>query len=384
MPCNDPPVPKYLKDRCMDSTIFNNWQYRLLGVMGTLAISLGLLKPAIAQEYFDSYGLAAQSPALDLGAQPLGYPSGVISSVMQRDRVLRKALANAKHPLKVHPFRRGADMVALLADRRLEAGLLGDMPTILAASTSSVWVVGLVKQTSTALVALGVNQVADLAGKRIGYVEASSAHHTLLQGLISAGLRENQVKLVAMGVSDMPAALARGDIDAFTAWEPAPTIALAQNARNHVIFRGLSSDYFVIGQDFAKREPQLARHLVAGFKRTIVWMRLSKANVDQAARWAMADTEAFSGKPSALTAVQIANITRREILEVPSAPVVLMNPGAPVLKAEFEFLSRLSKLPPAAQWLNLKNALDYDGLAMVLADPVGFKLRTFDYDDVSP
>jgi hypothetical protein len=32
----------------------------------------------------------------------------------------------------------------------------------------------------------------------------------------------------------------------------------------------------------------------------------------------------------------------------------------------------------------LKNALDYDGLAMVLADPVGFKLRTFDYDDVSP
>ena len=368
----------------MNTTVMGKWQCRVVGLMGALAIGLGALKPAFAQEYFDSYGLAPASPALDLGVQPLGYPSGVISSVMLRDRVLRKALATAQRPLKMHPFRRGADMVALLADGRLEAGLLGDMPTILAASTSSVWIVGLVKQTSPALVALGGNQVADLSGKRIGYVEASSAHHTLLQGLTSAGLRENQVKLVSLSVSDMPAALARGDIDAFAAWEPAPTIALAQNPRNHVVFRGLSSDYFVIGQDFARREPQLARHLLAGFMRSISWMRLSQANVEQAARWAMADTASFSGKPSALTSGQIISITRREILEVPSAPVILINPGAPVLKAEFEFLSRLSKLPDPARWLNLQQALAYDGLAKVLADPKTYQLRTFDYDDVSP
>jgi NitT/TauT family transport system substrate-binding protein len=182
----------------------------------------------------------------------------------------------------------------------------------------------------------------------------------------------------------MPAALARGDIDAFAAWEPAPTIALAQNARNHVVFRGLSSDFFVIGQDFAKRDPQLARHLVASFIRAIEWMRLSQANLEQAARWAMADTEAFSGKPSVLATGQIMGITRREILDIPSAPVILINPGAPVLKAEFEFLSRLSKLPATAQWLNLQNALAYDGLAKVLADPKAFQLRTFDYDAVSP
>lgn len=368
----------------MNGTLVNIWQRCVIAMLCALAFDLGGLKCALAQEYFDSYGLSGASAALDVGAQPMGYPSGVISSVMQRDRVLKNVLSKAKHPLVVHPFRRGADMVPLLADQRLEAGLLGDMPTILTASTSSVWIVGLVKQTSTALVAPGGSRVADLAGKRIGYVEASSAHHTLLQGLASAGLRENQVKLVNMGVGDMPAALARGEIDAFAAWEPAPTIALAQNVRNHVVFRGLSSDYFVIGQDFARREPQLARHLVAGYLRAIEWMRLSQSNLDQAARWAMRDTEVFSGKPSALTAAQIISITRREILDIPSAPVILMNPGAPVLKAEFEFLSRLAKLPATAQWLHLQNALAYDGLAKVLADPKGFQLRTFDYDDVSP
>ena len=102
-------------------------------------------------------------------------------------------------------------MVALLADHRLEAGLLGDMPTILAAATANVWVVGLVKQTSTAIVAKGDTQVRGLAGKRIGYVEASSAHHTWLQALASAGLSESRVKLVALGVDEMPEALARGD-----------------------------------------------------------------------------------------------------------------------------------------------------------------------------
>ncbi len=221
---------------------------------------LALCFPATsgAEEYFDRYGLAPASPAVDLGVQPLGYPSGVISAVMRRDRILKKALADSRQPLKTHPFRRGADMVALLAERRLEAGLLGDMPTILAAAGGNVWIAGLVKQTSTAIVTKGDTQARGLAGKRIGYVEASSAHHTLLQGLASAGLDETRVKLVALRIDDMPDALERGDIDAFAAWEPAPSIALKNSNKNHIVFRGLSTDYFVIERDFesARRRPR--------------------------------------------------------------------------------------------------------------------------------
>lgn len=339
--------------------------------------------PAIAgaQQYFDRYGLSPASPATDLGVQPLGYPSGVISSVMQRDRILKKALADSQQALQTHPFRRGADMIALLADRRLEAGLLGDMPTILAASTANVWIVGLVKQSATAIVARGDAQIRGLVGKRIGYVAASSAHHTLLQGLASAGIAETQVKLVALNIDEMPDALERGEIDAFAAWEPAPTIALTKNKKNQIIFRGLSTDYFVIEQNFARQSPQAARHLVAGFVRALDWMRRSQGNLEKAAHWVMLDAASFSGKPAALSIAQIATITHREILDIPSAPAILSNPDTPTLKSEYHFLLKQGKLPPGGKWDNVAAALTYDGLAKVLTEPQAYQLHTYDYED---
>lgn len=336
---------------------------------------------ASPEAYFDRYGLLPSSPEIDLGIQPLGYPSGVISALMQRDRILKKSLTSSKQPQKMHAFLRGADMLALFADKRLEAGLLGDMPSILAASAGNVYIVGLVKQASTAIVAKGDLQVNGLAGKRIGYVEASSAHHTLLQGLSSAGIKESEVKLIPMGISDMPDALARGDIDAFSAWEPAPTIAMSKNAQIHIVFRGVSTDYFVIERDFANRAPQTALHLVAAFVRTIDWMRRSSRNTDKAIRWAMADALKFSGKPSQLSVAQIAAIMHREILDIPSAPVILNDPRTPTLQKEFQFLHHLGKLPASAKWENVQSALRYDGLAKVLAEPRTFQIQIDDYED---
>ncbi len=349
----------------------------------------GLLTAAIllgsgaskAQEYFESYGLSPLSPAIDVGVQPLGIPSGVISSVLARDRVLKKALVQQGLPLKTHPFRRGADMVTLLSQKRLEAGLLGDMPTLLAAASGSIWVTALVKQTSTAIVAKGVTQVRGLAGKRIGYTELSSAHHTLLQGLASAGLKDSQVKLVALRVDEMPEALERGEIDAFAAWEPAPSVALERNDANRIVFRGLSADYFVVERDFARRKPEAALILMAGYLRAIEWMQRSSRNVERAAAWALADGQAFAGKPPAVSALQAAVITRREILDIPSAPAIPMSAENFPLKAEFRFLEKLGKLPNGAQWETVEAAFNYDGLARVLGDPRKFQTTVFDYED---
>ncbi|MGQ0708875.1 MAG: NrtA/SsuA/CpmA family ABC transporter substrate-binding protein [Rhodoferax sp.] len=334
---------------------------------------------ARALEYFDSYGLQSASAALDLGVQPLGYPSGVLSSVMQRDRLLLGALQELRQPLRAHPFRRGADMVALLADQRLEAALLGDMPTLLAAAAGEVWIVGLVKQSPTAVVARDNMVVSRLKGRRIGYVEASSAHLTLLQGLAAAGLSEKQVTLVSMGVNDMPQALEGGDIDAFAGWEPATTLALSRNPRNHVVFRGSSSDYFVLQRQFAQRQPQTALALVAGYARAVVWMGASTSNLQQAARWALEDTARFAGSSNGLSSAQVMAITRRELLDIPSAPVLLDDDGPPRLKAEFEFLQRLGKLSTRASWAQVDAALAYDALAQVLGDERRYRVRSFDY-----
>lgn len=352
---------------------------RFFGALAAICAAGMCWSPATAAEYFDAYGLLPASAALDLGAQPLGYPSGVISSVMQRDRILSAALAAAGAPMKVHPFKRGADMVALLGEHKLEAGLIGDMPTILAASTGKVWVVGLVKQTSTAIVAASGSQVQDLAGKRIAYVPISSAHHTLLQGLSAGRMDEKNVKLVPMDINAMPDALARGEIDAFAAWEPATSIALSRSTKNRIVFRGRSSDYFVVTREFEQRAPEAARLLIAGYVRAIEWMRRSQKNAEQGASWARADAQSFTGTVPAATVQQVASVTRRDILNVPSAPAIANVPGTLPLKPEFEFLRSLGKLPAQADWSNVATSFTYRGLTEVLSDPRKYELRSFDY-----
>ena len=337
---------------------------------------------AHAEDYFDRYGLTPKSASVDVGIQPLGYPSGVISAVMRRDRTLQKELLAIGRPLKTHAFRRGADMIGLLSDQRLEVGLLGDMPTLTLASTGRIWIAGLVKQSSTAIIARGEGQVKNLAGRKIGYVPVSSAHHTLLQGLASAGLNESHVTLVAMGVDDMPAALERGDIDAFAAWEPAPTLALQTNQRNNVVFRGRTADYLVIEREFARRDPVAATQIVTALARAIEWMRRSQGNVEKAARWALADHASFAGKTPGLAVDRVVAITRREILSVPSAPVIVPASGREVpLKSEFDFLQRLGKLPEQANWEHVSKSFGNDTLARVMMDPQRHQLSLFDYDD---
>ncbi len=334
-----------------------------------------------AQAYFDAYGLSPRSSATDVGVQPLGIPSGVLSAVMARDRLLRKALSQMSAPLQTYPFQRGADMVTLLGQQRLEAGLLGDMPTLLAASAGQVYVAGLVKQTSTAIVAKNVSQVSGLKGRRVAYTELSSAHHTLLQGLASAQMTETDVKLVPMRIDEMPSALEKGDIDAFAAWEPAPSVALSRIDGGRIVFRGQSADYFVVEKEFAKHKPEAALLLVSALVRAVEWLQRSTRNLEKAVAWTLADGQAFAGKPSGVSVAQGVAITRREILDVPSAPVVPIYEDRFPLQAEFQFLARLGKLPAGARWEHVKEAFSYDGINRVFGQASRYQTTVFDYGD---
>jgi hypothetical protein len=120
---------------------------------------------------------------------------------------------------------------------------------------------------------------------------------------------------------------------------------------------------------------------MAGYLRAIEWMQRSSRNVERAAAWALADGQVFAGKPPAVSALQAAVITRREILDIPSAPAIPMSAENFPLKAEFRFLEKLGKLPNGAQWETVEAAFNYDGLARVLGDPRKFQTTVFDYED---
>jgi sulfonate transport system substrate-binding protein len=82
----------------------------------------------------------------------------------------------------------------------------------------------------------GVGTASDLRGKRIATSLNSSAHFYIVKTLRGVGLAEKDVTVVGMLPNDMPAALARGDVDALSIWEPA-----AERAR-----QALGADALVI------------------------------------------------------------------------------------------------------------------------------------------
>lgn len=347
-----------------------------------LLLWLFCTSPAAAgEEYFARYALPRNAASVDIGVQPLGFPAAMIGALVQRDRILKRRLEELGQPLATFAFRRGSDMLDLLADDRLEAGLLGDLPTILLAARTDVAIAGLTKRSATALVARQEGLLANLQGKRLAYVPDSSAHYTLLQALASVGLSEQDVTLVPLAIDEMPAALAQGRIDGFAAWEPAPTIALASLPQARIVFRGPSSDYLVLTRRFVKRHPEAARHLVAALIRALEWMRQNRKNIESAVRWAMHDGSAFSGQAPALTLAQAVTIARREIIEVPAAPAIPAAIGdrQPLL-GEFHFLQRLGKLPANTSWERLAMAFAYDGLQQVSAAPARYRPYVFDYE----
>ena len=135
----------------------------------------------------------------------------------------------------------------------LEAGIGGDMPALTAAAESRVLITTVVQQGFTSIVFRKNMTIEGLKGKRIGYAFGSNAHYALLQALDSGGIRENDVHLMPYEVNEMPAALDRGEIDAFSAWEPTPAEAKLQFSDQTAIHRSFTSGYLYFSRSFAEQ-----------------------------------------------------------------------------------------------------------------------------------
>jgi NitT/TauT family transport system substrate-binding protein len=84
----------------------------------------------------------------------------------------------------------------------------------------------------------GIATASDLRGKKIATSLNSSAHFYIVKTLRSAGLSESDVTVVGVPPPEMPAALARGDVDAVSIWEPAAEKSAAALGADAVILQG--------------------------------------------------------------------------------------------------------------------------------------------------
>jgi len=83
----------------------------------------------------------------------------------------------------------------------------------------------------------GIRRVADLRGKRVGAPANTSAEYFLSKMLRTARLDEPDVTVVPMGVTDMAAAMKRGDVDAVAAWEPGSQNSIEALGADAIVFQ---------------------------------------------------------------------------------------------------------------------------------------------------
>ena len=370
------------------------WIFLLLFLSVSSVASTTFLKDGYGEEYsklatpdlsnhaiYSNYDFNNTEDVVNLGTQPFFSPTGFITEAMKRDTTLHNALSGSGIKVRFFPFLKGNDVNFFLRRGDIDVGIGGDMPTIAAAATMDITVLSIIQQGFTSIVARRTMLARELKGKNIGYALGSNAHYGLLRALSSGGLNESFVHMISMDVNEMPEALRAGEIAAFSAWEPTPTITLMQYPEYTIIHRYISSGFMYFARTFFDNHPELVRHILAAEIRALKWMKRDRQNLLLASKWSLQAGKDLTNQNIGLTIKQNALLAEGDILGLSSVPFIPRNdlrPDGP-LHSEFEFLKALGNIPVSARWEKVYNSFDLQIIIDVLRNSKKYRLNEFNY-----
>lgn len=331
---------------------------------------------------YSQYEFVEDDDVINLGTQPIYFPTGLITEMMMRDGILQDELSKFGKTIRYHHFLKGDDVNYFLKRGDLDVGVGGDMPTVSIAAEHDVRISILMQYGFTSIVAARPMQVSELRRKRIGYAFGSNAHYTLLSALASEGLDESDVILVPMEVSEMPQALASGKIDAFSAWEPTPTIALRGTGDCAIIRKKLSTGYLYFDKSFADNNHEVLRHILASVIRAIRWIRKNEENLLVAFKLNHQREQEFEMHEEILLDAERSELARNDILGLITDPIIsdelIKKNGG--LHKEFEFLRKLRNKWQALEWEDIQKKFDGQAVVEVLNKSSHYRVDESDYN----
>jgi sulfonate transport system substrate-binding protein len=154
----------------------------------------------------------------------------------------------------------------------IDVGSMSEIPPIFTATTNAkMRLVATMKSEVTSQVVLvpeksAIQTVADLKGKRIGYVRATTSHYILLRLLQEAGIGWADITPVALTPQDGLAAFGRGDLDAWIIYGVQGSQArLTFKARVLTDGRGRLSGNYVIAASTVALADEGTRNAIADY-----------------------------------------------------------------------------------------------------------------------
>lgn len=324
-----------------------------------------------AHPLYRQYQFSDDEKVIEIGAPTPWATVNHIVEVMKRDELLKEDLRKMGYTLKFYPFLKGEDISYFLKKGSLEGSIAGDMPTLRMAAQGSITIFSLFHKGSVALVSRDLYRVKDLKHKHIAFPSGSIAHIYLLQLLKKNGMSIDDIQPVPMDTRDMFEAAKVGDLDAFTTFEPMPTVYTRIDPTLHVINRSFSTYGFLgMRKEYAARHQQAIRALIVAQFRAIAWLQELDRNVNRASRWVAQESAKVMPLPLGSHIAELDGLCAEDLLgnidtyETVMDREILADNGE--LRRKFEFLRQEGFIQQDKTWNDVRSNIDTRLLSDVL------------------
>lgn len=226
--------------------------------------------------------LAASDKVLRVGSQK----GSAIFIAARQNGSLEKLFTPLGVRVEWAEFEYGPPLLEAMRVGSIDIGAVGDTPPIFAqvARANLLYVAAAPSGASAILVPPGskLTTLSDLKGKRVAFARGSSSHNLTVAALEKAGLAYSDIEPIYLAPADAAAAFERGNIDAWTVWDPYYAIY-----ESHPGIRVLakSSDitpqnsFFMARQTYVEANPDIIGKAVAEFSRIGAWTAAHRPEV---------------------------------------------------------------------------------------------------------
>ena len=265
-------------------------------------------------------GTMLAAPAIIAAASPVTLR---VAQYKAGDALLLRLSGQDQTPYRVEwsEFASGNQMLEAINAGAIDLAYSSEIPPIFGAvAGAQVRVVAVIRGDVNEQVVLlpagsTVNAIAELRGKRVGYVRATTTHYYLLRMLASAGLRWSDIQPVNLTPADGAAAFRSGALDAWAIYGYSVPLAVHAGARVLTTAAGiLSGNYLSLASPAVLADPDkraATKDLLARIGRAYVWID------DHHAEFARAQAAALN-VPEAAVRSLVDNVSQPRRLTAPT------------------------------------------------------------------
>lgn len=233
-------------------------------------------------------GSGGMSPAL--ARQPrqvrIGYQKeGILAVVKQRATIEARLAKLGVTRVRWVVFQYGPPMLEALGAGAIDVASVGDTPPVFAqAAGADVVYVAQTPATQNAIVVKAngpVQTVADLEGRRVAIARGSSSHSFAVQALRRGGLSLGDVVPVYLGPAEAVAAFDRGEVDAWTIWDPYFALAELRHGARPIATTAdhPTRSFYLANRSFAEQQGRLLAAIVDELRATYRWADRNRRRV---------------------------------------------------------------------------------------------------------